>query len=51
LVIAPLLGPMSSLPLSSDVPDSVKLRRRLEESKQKHKMRRLKCLPGGSSTH
>jgi len=48
LVLAPLLGPMSSRPASSDVPDSVKLRRRLEQAKQKHKMRRLKGLPGAS---
>ena len=49
LVLAPLLGPMSSSEPSGDLPDSVKLRRRLEQAKKKHKMRRLKGLPGSSS--
>ena len=44
LTLAPLLGPMSSRPPSGDLPDSVKLRRRLETAKKKHKMRRLKAL-------
>lgn len=46
LTMAPLLGPMSSRPQSGDLPDSVRLRNRLEMAKKKHKMRRLKGLPG-----
>jgi ankyrin repeat protein len=48
LTLAPLLGPMSSRPSSGDLPDSVKLRNRLELAKKKHKIRRLKNLPGRS---